>query len=140
MSDVAVISLAAMAVALIVMAGVQIGVIVIALKASRQMTSAIEELRREVRPLAEKVHSLTDEASKVTSLARLQVERVDQFMTTTARGMDETFSLIQGLVSGPIRQGASVLTAVKAAMLIIRHWQTRTGTGREPEEDPLFVG
>jgi hypothetical protein len=129
-----------MAVALVIMAAIQIGLIVIAMRSARQLTAAVEDLRREVRPLAEKVHRLTDEATRVTSLARMQVERVDEFLSTSARRMDETLSIVQNLIAGPIRQGATLITAVKAAMVLVRHWQSRPRPAEEHEEDALFVG
>ena len=141
MSDEAVVPLTIMAISLAIMAAVQIGVIVVAIRVSRKMTLAIEDLRREVRPLAEKVNRLADEATKVTSLAALQLERVDEFMATTVRRVDATLSVVQGLASGPIRQGAAVLTAVKAVMIMVRNWQSRRPGDREHhDEDALFVG
>ena len=140
MNDPAMVFLAIMAVALAIMAVVQIGVIVIALRAAKQMQTAIEDLRREVHPLAEKVHRLADEANRVTSLALVQVERLDAFLATSTKRVDETLSVVQGIVSGPIRHGATVVTAVKAAMVLMRQWQTRSRAAAEPEEDALFVG
>jgi hypothetical protein len=139
-TDGAVALLTVMVVLLAIMAAVQIGMIVIALRASRQMTGAIEDLRRELRPIVEKVNRLADDAALVTSLAAIQVERVDAFLATAFRRVDATMSAMQGIVTGPVRQGAVFLAAIKAVMGLVRNWQSRTPEEREQEEDALFVG
>jgi len=139
-TDGAVALLTVMVVLLAIMAAVQIGMIVIALRASRQMTGAIEDLRRELRPIVEKVNRLADDAALVTSLAAIQVERVDAFLATTFRRVDATMSAMQGIVTGPVRQGAAFLAGIKAVMSLVRNWQSRTPEEREQDEDALFVG
>ena len=129
-----------MVVALAIMAAVQIGMIVIAIRASRQMTGAIEDLRRELGPIAAKINRLADDATLVTSLAAMQVERVDAFLATSFRRIDATMSTVQGIVTGPVRQGAAFVAAIKAVMSLVRNWQSRTPEEREHEEDALFVG
>jgi hypothetical protein len=139
-SDTAVALLAIMALALSVMAVVQIIVVVIALRANQQMIGAMQDLRREVGILTEKINRIADGAEKVTTLAAIQLERVDAFLSTAFRRGEEVMSVMQGLVTGPVRQGAAVLAAIKAVMSVIRHWQSRTPEEREHEEDALFVG
>ena len=46
--------LAVMAVALVVMAGIQVGLIVVVLRVTKQLTATAEEIRREVMPLVAK--------------------------------------------------------------------------------------
>jgi hypothetical protein len=139
-TDGAVVLLTIMVVLLAIMAAVQIGMIVIATRASRQMTGAIEDLRRELHPIAEKVNRLADDATRVTTLAAMQVERVDAFLATTFQRLDAATSVMQGIVTGPVRQGAVFLAAIKAVMSLVRNWQSRTPEEREHEDDALFVG
>ena len=140
MTDGALVLLTIMVVLLAIMAAVQIGMIVIATRASRQMTGAIEDLRRELRPIAEKVNRLADDAARVTALAAMQVERVDTFLATTFQRVDATMNVMQGIVTGPVRQGAAFLAAIKAVLSVVRTWQARTPVEREHDEDALFVG
>jgi hypothetical protein len=139
-TDTAVVFLAIMAVALVIMAVVQIGLIVVALRAAKQVTATVEAFRRDVGPLIQKVSLVADDAARVTSLALTQVERVDHALAATAQRVDTTLSVVQGLVSGPVRQSSAVVAAFKAAMGVMRHVQDRRRTRREAEEDALFVG
>jgi hypothetical protein len=129
-----------MAVALVFMALAQIGVMIVAVVVGRKLTAIAEELRRDVRPLLDKANALTEEATRVTSLARTQVERIDALMASTAVRLDDTLAVVQGLISGPVRQGSAMLAAFKAAMSVVRHYQDRRHGTREAEEDALFVG
>lgn len=140
MNDSAVVFLAIMAVALVVMAVAQIALMIVGLKVARQISTTTEGLRQDLRPLIEKAHLLTDEATRVTTLARLQIERLDRTMAAAAQQLDTTIGIVQGLMSGPIRQGSAAVAAFKAVMSVIRSAQTRKAKARENEEDALFVG
>jgi hypothetical protein len=139
-SDSATVFLGIMAVSLAAMAILQIALIIVGIRAAQKLAAVAEDLRREVRPLMEKVNRIADDANRVTSLAALQVERIDQIMSTTAVRFDETLGVIQGLVSGPIRQSAVVIAAFKAAMAAFRGWQTRKDRPRDSDDDAWFVG
>ena len=140
MNETAVGLLAIMALALVVMAVVQISVVIVALRASREMLGAMQDLRREVGSLTEKINRIADGAEKVTTLAAVQLERVDAFLATAFRRMEETMGAVQGIVSGPVRQGAAFVAAIKAVMSLVRNWQSRSPQEREQDEDALFVG
>ena len=131
--------LGVMAVALVAMAAAQVLIGVAVLRASRQMTDLATEVRNDVRPLIQKVTRLTDEASRVTSLALVQVERVDKLTLLVATRLDETMGVLQSAVVGPVRQGAAFLAGLKAVIGAFREWQNRPGRPHE-DEDPLFVG
>jgi uncharacterized protein YoxC len=139
-SDTAVVFLAIMAVALVVMAVAQIALLIVGLKVARQINTTAEGLRQDLRPLIEKAHQLTDEATRVTTLARLQVERLDRTVAAAAHQIDTTLGIIQGFMSGPVRQGSAAIAAFKAALGVIRSVQHRKAASRETEEDALFVG
>jgi len=140
-NDSAVVFLAIMAVALVVIAVAQITLMIVGLKLARQINATAEGLRRDLQPLIEKAHVLTDEATRVTTLARLQVERLDRPLSTAAKQLDTTVGIVQGFMSGPLRQGSAAVAAFKAAMSVIRSVQNRkTSTSRETDEDALFVG
>jgi type IV secretory pathway VirB2 component (pilin) len=128
-----------MSVAMAVMAVIQVLVARAVLQASQQMTTAVTDLRKEMRPLIEKAHRIADDASRATALALSQVERVDQLISTATARVDETLSLVQGMVVGPVRHGAAVIAGIRAALTAIGAWQDRRERSRE-DEDALFVG
>jgi len=131
--------LGVMAVALVAMAAAQVLIGVTVLRATRQMTDLAGQMRNDMRPLIEKATRLTDEASRVTSMAVVQMERVDKLTLLLATRVDETMGAVQSAVIGPVRQGAAVLAGLKAVVGAIREWQNRPSRPHE-DEDPLFVG
>ena len=131
--------LGVMAVALVTMAAAQVLIGIAVLRASRQMTDLAGQLRSDIRPLIDKATRLTDEASRVTSMAVVQMERVDKLTLLVTSRVDETMGVVQSAVAGPVRQGAAVLAGLKAAFGAIREWQNRPARPHE-DEDPLFVG
>ena len=139
MTDVQTAYLAAIAVALVLTATIQIGMIVVAIRVGRQVAATAEELRREVKPLIEKAHRISDDAARVTALAVVQAQRVDRLLESTAARVDETLAIVQQAVLEPVRQGAAVVSAVRAALTAFRAWRQHDQHARE-EEDALFVG
>lgn len=139
MTDVQTVFLAAIAVALVLTATIQIGMIVVAIRVGRQVAATAEELRREVKPLIEKAHRISDDAARVTALALVQAQRVDRLLESTAARVDETLAIVQQAVVEPVRQGAAVVSAVRAALTAFRAWRQHDQHARE-EEDALFVG
>jgi hypothetical protein len=130
--------LAVMSVMMTVMTVVQVGVLLALAKSARQVAETAKEIRQEVRPLAEKVHRIADDASRVASLTLTQVERVDQALAATTERLDQTLNVLQGALVGPVRQGAAVVTAVRAALSILR--RPRHPAVSRDEEEALFVG
>ena len=146
MTDWAVVFLGVMAVALVVMAAIQIGLIIVAVRVAKQMSVADRRIcAARSGPLSEKIHRIADDAARATSLAALQVERIDQMVSSTASRVDEhARQVLQGLMGGPVRQGATAIAVFRAAFAMFREWQ-----GRKPaavlvadrdDDDALFVG
>jgi len=131
--------LAVMAVALAIIAVVQIGVIIVAIRLGKQIGATVEEIRREVRPLVEKAHRISDDAARATSLAVAQIEKVNHLLTNTSTRVSETLGLVQHAVVEPVRQGAAVVAAVRAAMTAFRSWRASHPHSRD-DDDALFVG
>lgn len=138
MSDWQVIWLGTMAVALVVMTIVQVAVVIGAMRVGRELLQTSQELRREIKPLVEKARRISDDAAKTTALALAQAERVDRLLARSARRVDETLAVVQGAIIEPVRQGASLLGALRAFAAGFRG-ADQSGRHRE-EEDALFVG
>lgn len=139
MSDWSVVFLGIMAVALVAMAIVQIAVVVAAAKIARQASETLDSIRRDVKPLIDKANRITDEASRATALAAAQVDRIDAMLASATQRVDDTLRIVQGAIVEPVRQGAAVIAAVRAAVGVFRGWQGRHRQTQEDEE-ALFVG
>ena len=145
MSDWAVIWLGVIAVSIAVMALIQIGLIVVSLRVARQLSATAEDIRKEIKPLVDKVHRIADDAARATSLASVQIERVDQILSTTSARVDEGLNILRNAMGGPLRQGYAVALALRAAISAFSRRPGRdtgraSGAATRDEEDALFVG
>lgn len=131
--------LAVMAVSLAIMAAIQIGVIIVALRVAKQILAATAQLQAEIKPLVQTVNRLADEAARATSLVSVQLERVDGMMASTASRLDDTIGIVQSAISGPVGQGVAAVKAFRVAMSVVRDWKNRRRQAHE-DDDALFVG
>ena len=134
--------LGVIAFATLIMAIIQIGVIVAALKATRQAQQVMASVQQEVRPLMAKVHAIADEASRTAALATAQAQKVDLLVTDLSRRVDETASIVQQAIVTPAREGMAIVSAIRAGLAAlggIRDLRPRHSRHAE-EEDPLFIG
>ena len=139
MSDAQTVWLAVIAVSVAVMAVLQVAAVLVAVKYGRELARTLEEFRREVRPVLEKAHKISEDAARVTALAATQIERLDKIMSTTAARIDETMGVVQGAIIEPVRHGAAMMAAVRAAFAVFRGFRDRDRHARD-EEEALFVG
>ena len=134
--------LGVMAGALVVMALGQLVLAIMGARMARQATDAMQEVRRDLRPILERAQKIANDAARTSDIARSQAERIDQIIALTAQRIDETLTNVQAAVSGPLRQGSAVVAGIRAAMEVLRNVSERRGTARarEEDEDALFVG
>lgn len=131
------------ALAAVVMAAVQVILVVLAVRLVKQVDALSTQFEREIAPLAEKLRRVADHLQQATGLAAVQVERLDRLFAGATRRADETMSLVQGAVVGPIREGLAVVAALRGVIGAVRAFR-RGGPSRAPakfdDEDPLFIG
>jgi Holliday junction resolvasome RuvABC ATP-dependent DNA helicase subunit len=134
--------LAVIAVATLVMALIQVGAIVVAIRLGQQARQALEAVQQEIRPLATRVSAIADEASRTAALATAQAQKVDRLVTDLSRRVEETAAVVQEAIVTPAREGLALVAAMKAglgALRGLRDRQPRHGRTAD-EEDPLFIG
>ncbi len=138
--------LGVIAVAVAVMALIQVGAIVAAARLARRVDALTGQLEREIKPLVANLTSMSSEAARVASLAAGQVERVDHMVGDLARRADSTMAAAQHFVTGPARDGAAVVAGVRAAFRALRGIRDASSRRRAAqrvvteEEDSLFIG
>ena len=135
--------LGVIAVAVAVMAVVQIGLVIVAVRLSKRVEAISAQIDRELGPLAERLKRVADTLQQASSLAAVQMERVDHLFAGASRRADATMSLVHGAVVGPIREGLAVVAALRGVLAAIR--SLRGGARSRPaakfdDEDPLFIG
>ena len=130
------------AAATLVMAVVQVGAIIAALRLSRQAQQVLQSVHQEVRPLIARAQALAEEASRTVAMATTQAQKVDRLITDLSQRVDETAGVIQEAIITPAREGLAIVAAVKAGLSALRGLRdVRPRNGRHAEEeDPLFIG
>jgi hypothetical protein len=127
------------AVATLATAIVQVGVLVAAGLLARRLQRAVETTERELRPLLEHLNAIGRDASRAASLATAQVERADRLFADLAQRLEQILELIHAVVTGPIREGAAVMSALRAILTVMRDTRAGRRSSRSEDEDALFV-
>jgi HAMP domain-containing protein len=131
------------AVATLVMAVVQVSAIIVMVRLARRVDQVSRQVQQEIGPLADRLRRVADNMQEATSLARVQVERVDRLLSSATRRAEETMSMVQGVVVGPMREGMAVVASLRAVIAAFRSFRGRDGrlaANRFDDEDPLFIG
>lgn len=139
--------LAVIAVAVVVMAVVQVGAVVACLGVARRVEQLATEVETSIKPLIANLTSMTAEASKAANLAATQVERFDRLVGDLSVRVDQTVAAAQQFVSGPAREGMALVAGLRAALTTLRGLREsarrRSASrplGIEEEEESLFIG
>ena len=144
MTDWQAVWLGVIAIAVSLMALIQIVVLIGLARLAFQAVAGVRDLRKEIRPLIDKVNRIADDVNRISGIAVAQAERVQTLMNDTASRIDDTLGAARRVVMGPIRQGSAVMAAVRAIFSSLRG--TKAGPARpshhphHDDEDPLFVG
>lgn len=127
------------AAATVVMALIQVGAIIAALRLAKQAQEMMLTVQRDVQPLIAKAHAIADEATRTVAIARAQAEKVDRVVTDLSRRVEDTAAVLQNAIIAPAREGMAIVAAIKAGLGALRG--LRPGDGRQADdEDPLFIG
>lgn len=147
MTDTAELLLGVIAVAVAVMALVQVGVIVAGLRVARRLEQLASEFETAVKPLIANLTTLSTEAARAAHLATAQVERFDKIVGDLSLRLDQTMTAAQQFVAGPAREGMAIVAGIRAAVTAfqgLRESRRRRSAPRhltiEEEEESLFIG
>ena len=134
--------LGVIALATFTMAAVQVGVVVYSIRAARRVNRLLNQVERELTPLAESVNGIARDVARISSLAAGQVERVDRLVIDLTGRVERTASTVQNAILKPLREGAAIMSGVKAVINVFRDVTGRAGANRArtEEEDALFIG
>lgn len=130
------------ALAVLVMAAIQVGAVIVAARLARRVDRLAVQIENDIKPVFQHLSAMTADAARATALAATQVERADRVFGDLARRVDETLNTLQGRVVGPAREGMALLAGIRAALAAFR--DLRQGAAKRPsaveEEDALFIG
>jgi hypothetical protein len=139
--------LGVIAVAVAIMAIVQVGAIVAGLRVARRVEQLTTELETGIKPLIANLTALSTEATKAAHLAAAQVERFDKLVADLTVRIEHTMTAAQQFVSGPGREGMAIVSGIRAAVTAfqgLREASRRRAASRpmtiEEEEESRFIG
>ena len=141
MNDLSGLFLGVIALATAIMASIQIGALVVALRLGREVKQLASTVQNDLRPLIARATMIADDAAKTAALATTQAQKLDRLLTDVSRRVDETSAIIQTAIITPAREGIALVAAIKAglsALRTIRPFRSRTGVVED--EDALFIG
>lgn len=129
------------AISVMVMALLQLGAVVMLGLQVKKLMRITDDVQRQIKPIADRVHAIAEEAHRAAALATRQVQRVDDLMADVTRRVDETGAAIQSLVTGPLRQGSAVLGGLRAVLTaVLTSRSDRRYDRDEDDNNALFVG
>jgi len=134
--------LGVIAVAVALMAAIQVGAIIVATRLAKRVDRLATQIEQDIKPVFQNLTALTADAARAASLAAIQVERADRMFGDLAHRVDQTLNTLQHRVLRPARGGAALLAGLRAALAAFRDLRD-TGRKRPPaveEEDALFIG
>jgi len=134
--------LGVIAVAVLIMAVIQVAAVVFALRAARQVGDAVSRFERTMQPLVADLQRISADAARATSVAAAQAEKAAEMMTGLSRRVDETAAAVRSSLLAPAREGFAMFHGVLAALTAFR--QGAPAAAKRPttaeEEDALFIG
>jgi hypothetical protein len=129
------------AVAVAIMAIIQVAAIFFAMSAARRIGQVADRLEQDLRPVVSNLQAITAEAARATTLAAAQIERADRMFADLARRAEQVMSAVPSLL-GPAGKGFAFLNGIKAALAAIQELRrsSRRGAAHPEDEDALFIG
>ena len=129
------------AVAVLVMAVIQVAAGVFAMSAARRIGQVADRIEKDLRPVVTNLQAMTSEAARASRLAAAQMERADRMFADVSRRAEHLLTAIPSLL-GPAGKGFAFLSGIKAALAAIQELRraSRRGRAHADEEDALFIG
>lgn len=129
------------AVAVLVMAVIQVAAVVFAMAAARRIGQVADRIEQDLRPVVTNLQAMTSEAARASRLAAAQMERADRMFADVSRRAEQVMTAIPSLL-GPAGKGFAFLNGIKAALAAIQELRRsgRRGGANPDEEDALFIG
>jgi hypothetical protein len=138
--------LAIIAVAVVVMAAIQVGAIVLGLRLAKRVEQLSTQLETEMRPLVQNLNGIAEEAQRAVRLATAQVERADRLFGDLAVSAERTLAVAAQVVGGPAQKGMALFSAAKVALAAFRELRESSRRRQadravmQEDDESLFIG
>jgi hypothetical protein len=137
--------LGVIALAVVVMAAIQVAAVLAGLRLARRVDQLADQIDREIKPLIANLTAISSEAARAAALAAKQAERLDFVFGDLVHRVDTTLAAAQDFVTGPARQGMAIMAGFKAVLDAFRGLRESSRRRAAPrpvvdEEESLFIG
>ena len=126
------------AMATLVTAILQVVLLVAGWQLVRRITTFVEDIERDVRPILGHLNSITRDASKVASMAVAQVERADQLLTSAVVRLEDLLGNLSTVIVKTMREGNALMMGIRAVMAAVQAFRGRR-RGRGEDDEALFI-
>jgi hypothetical protein len=131
------------ALGVLVMAAIQVGAIVYAIRAARRVEATMTQLQQDVRPIVTNLQAMSTDAARATAKAAAQVDRLETLLVDIATRLEDAAAAVHETVVAPVREAMAVVQGIKAAFGAIRGVSGGSRPKPKPavdEQDSLFIG
>lgn len=133
--------LGVIALATLVMAGIQVGAIVYGARLARRVERLVARVEGDIAPLVDRLTAMSGDAQRAAALAAAQVEKIDRITTEFSARLDRTMTLAQRALVAPAREAAALAAAARAVLATLREARRRqTARGLDGDDTALFIG
>ncbi len=144
MSTWSVVFLGIIALSTLMMAVIQVGAIIYSARLARRIETLLGRLETDIKPMLDRLTTISTEAARMSALATAQVERVDQLFADVQQRTEQIMTVVQQAIVTPAREGAALFSALRSTFAALRGLKTNGRQQRPPhgveEDDALFIG
>ena len=120
------------AVATVVVAVIQVGIVVFALRTAREIGDTLRRLERDIQPVIANFRAASDDIARAASTAVAHVERAEQAISDLSRSVDHAASRLGGFARVPFNNVFAVIEGLRSAYYVLRDL-------RRPRQRPASV-
>jgi hypothetical protein len=132
--------LGVIAIATLLIAIVQVGVLVVAGLLARRVAKLAQDLEQQAKPILGHLDAIGREASRAAALATVQVERADRLFADVSGRVEHGLDSVHAAMQIPAREGAAIVSAFRATLSALRNPPPgRRNRSRADDEDALFI-
>ena len=134
--------LGVIAVAVAVMAIIQVAAVVVAMRAARRVDDVVSKWEDDVRPIVANLKSMSADAARTASIASAQAQKAEQLIGDLTTRVRDTVAAVEATIVAPARDAYAMVQGLLAAFAAFRQAPpapARHASASE-EEDSLFIG
>lgn len=132
--------LGVIAIAVLVMAVLQVTAVVFAVRAAQRVGEAVSRFEADVKPIMNNLRSLSSDAARTANIAAAQAQHAEHVIADLTGRLSDAVSAVEASVIAPARDAYAVVQGLLAAFSTLRQAPAQPRSVPSEEEDSLFIG